>query len=54
MLGLLLIYKEITILMTIKITKMAWVNMDLTIGGVKIRVLSYTPEIYLLWPHAAL
>ena len=54
MLGLLLIYKAITVLMTIKITKMALVNMYLTIGGVKIRVLGYTPEIFSLWPHAAL
>ena len=39
--------------MTIKITKMALVNMYmyLTIGGVKIRVLSYTPEILSLWLH---
>ena len=53
MLGLLLIYKAITVLMTIKITKMALVNMYmyLTIGGVKIRVLSYTPEILSLWLH---
>ena len=54
MLGLLLIYKAITVLMTIIITKMALVNMYLTIGGVKIRVLGYTPEIFSLWPHTAL
>ena len=46
MLGLQLIYKAITVLMTLKITKMALVNMYLTIGGVKIRVLGYTPEIF--------
>ena len=40
--------------MTAKITKMALVNMYLTIGGVKMRVLGYTPEIFSLWPHAAL
>ena len=33
---------------------MALVNMYLTIGGVKIRVVGYTPEIFSLWPHAAL
>ena len=33
---------------------MPLVNMYLTIGGVKIRVLGYTPEIFSLWPHAAL
>ena len=54
MLGLLLIYKEITILMTIKITKVALVNMDLTIGGVKIRVLAYILEFFFVWPYAAL
>ena len=31
------------VLITIEITKMALVNMYLTIGGVKIRVLGYTP-----------
>ena len=41
MLGLLLIYKSINVLMTIKITKIALVNMYLTIGGVKIRVVGY-------------
>ena len=46
MLGLLLIFKAITVLMTIKITKMALVNIHLTNGGVKIRVLGYTPEIF--------
>ena len=46
MLGLLLIYKAITVLMTITITKMALVNMYPTIGGVKIRVVGYTPEIF--------
>ena len=40
-----LIYKAITVLRTSKITKMALVNMYLTIGGMKIRVLGYTPEI---------
>ena len=54
MLGLLLIYKACIVLMTIKITKRALVNMYLTIGGVKIRVLGYTPEIFSLWLHAAL
>ena len=46
MLGLLLIYKAITVLLTIKITKMPLLNMYLTIGGVKIRVLGYTPEFF--------
>ena len=54
MLDLLLVYKAITVLMTIKITKMALVNMYLTIGGVKIRFLGYTPEFFSQWPHAAL
>ena len=54
MLGLLLIYKAIIVLMTIKITKMALVNMYLTIGGAEIRFLGYTPEIFSQWPHAAL
>ena len=54
MLGLLLIYKSITGLMTMEITKMALVNMCQTIGSVKIGVLGYTPEISSLWPHAAL
>ena len=54
MLGLLPIYKAITVLMTIKITKTAFVNMYLTIGGVKIRVVGYTPEIFSLCSHAAL
>ena len=54
MLGKLFIYKAITVLMTMKITKMALVNMYLTIGGVKIKVLVYTPENVSLWPHAAL
>ena len=40
--------------MTIKITKLALVNMYLTIGRVKIRVLGYTPEFLSLWPRAAL
>ena len=48
MLGSLLIYKAITVLMTIKINKMALVNMYLTIGGVKISVVGYTPEIFSL------
>ena len=52
--GLLLIYRAVTVLMTSKITKMALVKMYLTIGGVKIRVLGYTPEFFSLWPHAAL
>ena len=52
--GLLLIYKAITVLMTLKITKMALVNMYLSIGGVKIRVVGYTPEFFSLGPHAAL
>ena len=51
---LLLIYKAITQLMTIKITKIALVNMYLTTGGWKIRVLGYTPEMFSLWLHAAL
>ena len=54
MLGLRLIYKAITVLMTTKITKMALVNMYLTIGGVKFGVVGYTPEFFSLWPHAAL
>ena len=54
MLGLLLIYKAIKVLMTIKITKMASVKIYLTIGGVKIRVVGYTPEIFSLLPHTAL
>ena len=49
MLGLLTIYQAITVLMTIKITKLALVNMYLTISGVKIRVLGNTPEIFSLW-----
>ena len=53
-LGVLLIFKAITVLMTIKITKMALVDMYLTTGGVKIRVLDYFPEIFSLWPHSAL
>ena len=52
--GLLVIYKAITVLMTIKNTKMALVNMYLTIGGMKMRVFGYTPEIFSLWPPAAL
>ena len=54
MLGLRLIYKAITLLMTTKITKMALVNMYLTIGGVKIGVVGYTPECFSLWPHRSL
>ena len=38
MLGLLLIFKVIKVLMAIKITKMALVNMYLTIGDAKISV----------------
>ena len=34
--------------------QMAYVKVYLTIGGVKIRVLGYTPEIFSLWPHTAL
>ena len=52
MLGLLLIYKAITVLITIKFTKMALVKMYLTIGSVKIRFLGYTPKIFSQWPHA--
>ena len=48
MLGLLHIYKAITVLMTIIITKMALVNMYLTIGGVKIIVVGHTLEIFSL------
>ena len=46
MLGLLLIFKATTVLMTIKITKMALVNMYLTIGGEKVRVLGYNSRIF--------
>ena len=52
MLGLLLIYKAITVLMTFKITKMGLVNMYLTIGSVKIRFLGYTPEIFSVAPRS--
>ena len=56
MLGLLLIFKAITVLMTLKITKMALMNICLNIGGVEIRVRGKTmySKIFSLRPRVTL